>query len=70
MIKVKSIEGKYYCLECGQWTDDVEVNEWDENRGEFWGMPCTEHMVEWLCPNCGSDGIIEADEVCVEEEEE
>lgn len=47
------------CYDCGAVfeEDEVVVEEYDESRGEFWGMPCSEHIVEWHCPCCGSDGI-------------
>lgn len=55
-IKAKEAEGTYYCPQCEQWTDDIAIEEWDEYR-EFWGMPSIEHLIEWRCPNCGSDAI-------------
>lgn len=47
------------CYDCGAVFEDSEVvvEEWDEPRGEYWGMPCTEHMVEWRCPFCNSDEV-------------
>lgn len=45
--------------------DDLDEHRWRESRGEFWGSPCSEEMVEYLCPECGSDNIgdyIEDDE--------
>lgn len=56
------------CLDCERVfsEDNVVVEEYDESRGEFWGMPCSEHIVEWRCPFCGST---ELDDNYVEEEE-
>jgi len=47
------------CNDCGKVfsENDVVVKEWDEPRGEYWGMPCSEHMVEWHCPFCNSDDV-------------
>ena len=70
MITAKSREGKYYCPDCETWHDEIIVNEWDEPRGEFWGSPCTEHIIEWLCPDCGGEGVVEASEVFIVDDEE
>ena len=60
---------KYKCYHCNCICDEDELayEEWDEPRGEYWGMPCTEHMTEIRCPSCGSDDIDEYEE---EEDEE
>lgn len=60
---------RYKCGHCGATCDENELDyeEWDEPRGEFWGSPCSEHMVELRCPYCGSDDI---DEYYVDEEDE
>lgn len=52
---------KCKCQDCGWIGDDheLEKEEWYESRGEFWGSPCSEHMVEMRCPHCGSDDIDE-----------
>lgn len=49
------------CAECGKVfeKDEIDVEEWDEPRGEYWGMPCSEHMIEWHCPHCGSSDLLE-----------
>lgn len=39
---------KYHCLECDREFD--EPDEWEEDRGEFWGVPCSERMSG--CPYC------------------
>ena len=62
--------GKYYCEDCEQWFDSPDVVEYDEPRGEFWGAPCSEHMVEWHCPYCGEEGIIDADDIILDDEDE
>lgn len=40
----------YKCYECGHIFEEGEEARWEEDRGEFWGMPCTETMTG--CPNC------------------
>lgn len=47
---------KLKCNNCGSVFDEFEAEwvEWDEPR-EFWGMSCSEHMVELHCPQCNSD---------------
>lgn len=40
----------YYCLECGHIFSEDEVSTWKENRGEYWGTPCSESMSG--CPRC------------------
>lgn len=42
---------KYICLECGC-EFDVPAR-WEESRGEFWGVPCSETM--YGCPDCEGD---------------
>ena len=41
------------CLECGKVFEDDEVAHWEEDRGEFWGVPCTETVSG--CPHCRGD---------------
>lgn len=36
------IQGKYRCCECGKIFDEKNVLTIEEDRGEFWGAPCTE----------------------------
>lgn len=40
----------YICLECGHIFEEGEQEEWLEDKGEFWGMPCSEAMSG--CPKC------------------
>ena len=40
----------YKCLECGHIFEDGEQACWSENRGEFWGVSCSENMSG--CPLC------------------
>ncbi len=41
------------CNDCGKVFEDDELATWEESRGEFWGMPCTETMTG--CPFCHGD---------------
>lgn len=50
---------KWYCEDCKEWFDEPNIIEWDEPRGEFWGMPCSEHMAECHCPHCNSEYVKE-----------
>lgn len=38
----------YKCLDCGEIFE--EPTSWYEDRGEFWGAPCSEKI--WGCPLC------------------
>ena len=40
----------YCCLDCGHIFDDDEISIWQESRGEYWGVPCSETMSG--CPRC------------------
>ena len=40
----------YKCLECGNLFEEGEEAIWSENRGDFWGSPCSESMSG--CPIC------------------
>lgn len=62
--------GKYYCTDCKSWHDYLDIEEVDEPRGEYWGMPCTEHMVYRYCPDCGSEEILDACQIIIDDEEE
>ena len=43
------------CNECGHKLDDEEYETEYENRGEFWGSPCSECIVTgYNCNNCGN----------------
>lgn len=44
---------KYVCLECGRVFEDSEIKYVEEDRGEFWGAPCTETMA--YSPCCEAD---------------
>ncbi len=43
----------YRCLECGNLFEEGEQATWTEDRGEFWGSPCSENMSG--CPLCKGD---------------
>ena len=47
------IQGKYRCCECGKIFDEKDVLTIEEDRGEFWGMPCTETC--YYSPCCTGD---------------
>lgn len=57
------------CLECGEVFQDssLVIEKWEESRGEFWGIPCTETMYEVHCPYCDSEDV---EENYVEEEDD
>lgn len=57
---------KYRCMECGKIFDQDELARWEESRGEFWGMPCTETMIG--CPACHSGDYEEYDPEADEDE--
>lgn len=40
----------YKCLRCGHIFEEGEQARWNESRGEYWGMPCSEEMTG--CPLC------------------
>lgn len=46
-------EKMYKCTECGTLFEEGEEAVWQESRGEFWGMPCSETMRG--CPECRGD---------------
>ena len=50
---------KFICRDCGCEFD--EFAHWEEPRGEFWGIPCSEPMCG--CPDCRSSEIDEIEEV-------
>lgn len=56
------------CNDCGATFDECDVAEWNENRGEFWGMPAYERMTG--CPECHSTDIEPFHEEIEEGEEE
>lgn len=41
------------CTDCGHTFEDGELAKWEENRGEFWGSPCSETVSG--CPICKGD---------------
>lgn len=43
----------YRCNECGHLFEEGEQATWREDRGEFWGSPCSENMSG--CPLCKGD---------------
>lgn len=43
----------FKCFECNE--EFEEPKTIDENRGEFWGIPCTERM--YYCPCCGGEAF-------------
>lgn len=45
----------YCCLECGHIFSEDEVSVWQEDRGEYWGMPCYESMSG--CPHCKGEYV-------------
>lgn len=49
----------FKCFGCGKTFDEPKAVE--ENRGEFWGIPCTETM--YYCPHCGDESICHIDYV-------
>ena len=48
----------YRCNNCRCEFD--EIGSWEEDRGEFWGTPCSETM--YGCPNCYDTDIEEVNE--------
>lgn len=40
----------YKCVECDHIFEEGEQAEWYEDRGEFWGTPCSERVSG--CPKC------------------
>lgn len=42
---------RFKCYECGAEFDTPQAVQ--EDRGEFWGMPCNETV--YYCPVCGGD---------------
>lgn len=47
------IRGKYRCCECGKIFDEDEIRVIEEDRGEYWGIPCYEKM--YYSPCCLDD---------------
>ena len=40
------------CTKCGE---ELIVNTYEENRGEYFGQPCREIVYEHKCENCGGE---------------
>lgn len=59
-------EGNYYCEDCNNWFDELKIEH--EYRGEFWGTPSYEDM--YYCPICGSEKIIDKDNIILDHEED
>ena len=43
----------FKCLDCGNLFEEGEEAVFYEDRGEYWGVPCTERMTG--CPLCKGD---------------
>lgn len=43
----------YKCFDCGHIFEDGEEARWEESRGEYWGVPCSETVTG--CPLCKGD---------------
>ena len=43
----------YKCIDCGFVFEEGEEAVWEEDRGEFWGAPCSERVSG--CPKCHGD---------------
>ena len=56
------------CEDCGLTFDENEIAEWQEDRGEFWGQPCTQTLQG--CPHCFSGAIIEYNDEDEDEDDE
>ena len=50
----------YKCVDCGHVFEDGEQAVWNEDRGEYFGMPCSETMTG--CPKC--HGYYEEAHIC------
>ena len=48
MRESDTFKEKFRCFDCGKYFDDPKAVE--EDRGEFWGIPCTETV--YYCPYC------------------
>ena len=56
----------YKCNDCGRLFEVPD--SYEESRGEFWGVPCTETM--YMCPYCERDDFEEYEEEEDDEDEE
>ena len=59
-------QGKWFCCECKNWLN--VLNEEHECMGEFWGVPAYDTF--YYCPVCGSDYIVDANDVILDDVEE
>lgn len=50
----------YRCVECGHLFEEGEQETWNEDRGEYFGAPCSEKLSG--CPVC--EGAYEPVEPC------
>lgn len=56
----------YICRDCG--FEFEEPGTYEEDRGEYWGVPCSETLC--CCPACGCDQFKEIEVTDEDEEEE
>lgn len=49
----------WHCSKCGANFREPNYYTVDEDRGEFWGIPCRERMRYDVCPKCKSEDIDE-----------
>lgn len=49
------------CYDCGRYFNNEDIRWVEEDRGEFWGVPCTERMA--YCPYCKYGDVGDAYEV-------
>lgn len=49
----------FKCNHCGKIFDEPYNYSVEEDRGEYWGVPCTETVYFSECPECGSDDFEE-----------
>lgn len=59
---------KYICRYCKTIFDDDSSESVLEDRGEYWGIPCSESMT--ACPCCLSTDYFEYEEEDTDEDEE
>ena len=56
------IHGKYRCCECGKIFDEEDIKVVEEDRGEYWGIPCYEQMELSPCCDWDFEEVYEDDE--------
>lgn len=64
---MKRMYGKYKCRECGEIFRESEIKVVEENRGEFWGFPCTERMHYSPCCMASFEEAYEDEEELIDE---